>query len=235
MACEIFLSSSNDDWVESALLSSLLNQDDSALSMQSSNYASHQCSIDIGGLDELVAMQAQLSGSPLESIERELAVYSPSWAPHHVDDGASGSGFGGGFGDALKDDVGVFGPSFSFNEMSLTKSIEKMSSSSYSSNSSSYRQVSPTPLHGANWRLPPPPSSRLETRLLDASVLVMATTFACQDDNYQVRLLVYTRMFWFLFLLFNWLLSSSFPACVWFLLSPCCIGLFGGCILGITQ
>ena len=35
--------------------------------------------LDAGSLDDIVALQVHLTGAPLDNIERELAVYSPTW------------------------------------------------------------------------------------------------------------------------------------------------------------
>mmetsp|Transcript_47750 Transcript_47750/g.132586 ORF Transcript_47750/g.132586 Transcript_47750/m.132586 type:complete len:1277 (+) Transcript_47750:1600-5430(+) len=114
---------------ESSLLETLVNPDDDPLGVMSPYYCQSNGALDAGSLDDIVALQVHLTGAPLDSIERELAVYSPTWEGPDA------------------------GP--------------------------------PTPLHGARWRRPPPPSARIDVRLLDASILLMAATFSYQDHHDQ--------------------------------------------------
>ncbi len=51
------------------------SRQDAPLGMLSSAYCGSGGTVDAGGIDDLIALQANLSGAPLEPIERELAVY----------------------------------------------------------------------------------------------------------------------------------------------------------------
>jgi hypothetical protein len=184
-------SSSGHDAPESSLLDTLMDSEDDVLGMASAYYcASTQGCLDAGGLDDVVALQGHLTGVALEPIERELAVYSPAWAPapaHHSprtaaaaagegDSGPWGHGFGSsGVGDGGEESSDGDGE----------ESGEAFSPPAGPLSAAAVAERPPTPLHGATWRRPPPPSARLDVRLLDASVQMCAATFATQDDQYQ--------------------------------------------------
>ena len=117
-------------------------------------------------------MQAHMSGVPLDPMERELAVHSPAWEPpnthKHANQSRPRSGPGGGSAFRFE------GPSYGSE------------GPSYGSWSIRHACAPPTPLHGSSWRKPPAPAPRLAVRLLDSAVLMIAATFASQDDQYQV-------------------------------------------------
>jgi len=141
-------------------------------------------------LDACIALQAHLTGVALEPIERELAVYSPSWSPTSSSslssspssashDAASSSGGYGGGGSAGDDDI-------DYGDGDSSSGAHAGAGGAGASGAGGAGpERPPTPLHGATWRRPPLSSARLENRLLDASIQMCAATFATQDDHYQ--------------------------------------------------
>jgi len=129
-----------------------------------------------GGLDACIALQAHLTGVPLEPIERELAVYSPSWSPLSSSTSSYGDHDVSSGGDGA-DSVGYGSDGYSSNTHAAAGAGP--------GGGGSGSERPPTPLHGATWRRPPSSSARLENRLLDASIQMCAATFATQDDHYQ--------------------------------------------------
>lgn len=141
-------------------------------------------------MDACIALQAHLTGVALEPIERELAVYSPSWSPTSSSslssspssashDAASSSGGYGGGGSAGDDDI-------DYGDGDSSSGAHAGAGGAGASGAGGTGpERPPTPLHGATWRRPPLSSARLENRLLDASIQMCAATFATQDDHYQ--------------------------------------------------
>ena len=136
-------------------------------------------------MDEIVALQVHLTGAPLDNIERELAVYSPTWEVCSLR-----------LWLRLRTSAHLTSPHVASLHVTLILILMRTLTLTLTLALTFYETCltclsqgpatgPPTPLHGAKWRRPPPPSARIDVRLLDASILLAAATFSYQDTHDQ--------------------------------------------------